>query len=96
MVGVVLVGLAVWMAVGPWTVHFYGQTYGCGSPFMGRYTGSHGDPGAQASFAWLQQAANRRTVALVSGSTGGILIVRLVFAFGSRSRRSSLSDSVGT
>lgn len=74
-IGVVLVGVALWMAVGPWSVHVYGQSYGCGSPFMGRYIGSHGDPGAQASFACLQQAANRRTLALIAGGVGVVVLV---------------------
>ena len=93
-IGIVLVGIGVWMAVGPWTVHVYGQSYGCGSPFMGRYTGSHGDPGAQASFACLQQAANRRTVALVSGGVGVVLLVVVVLGLRTGNRQPVERESV--
>jgi hypothetical protein len=92
-IGVVLLGIGVWMAVGPWTVHVYGQAYGCGSPFMERYTGSHGDPGAQASFACLQQASTRRTLALVSGGIGVVLLVIVVLGLRGRNRRSGLRES---
>ena len=90
-VGIILLGLAVWMAVGPWTVHLYGQSYGCGSPFMGRY--SHpADPMATASVACHLQASNRRTVALASGGVG--VVVFVAGALGllrSRHRRSDLT-----
>ena len=65
------------MAIGPWTVHVFGQSYGCGSPFMGRYS-SLGDPMATASFACHLQAPNRRTVALVSGGVGALLLLIVV------------------
>lgn len=87
-IGLVLVGVALWMAVGPWTVHVYGQSYGCGSPFMGRYLGSHGDPGARAAYACLEQAANRRTLALGSGGLGAVLLVVAMLGL----RRGKVSD----
>ncbi len=54
----------------PWSIHLYGQSYGCGSAFMGRYIGGGVDPAATGSYACHLQASNRRLLAYVFGAFG--------------------------
>lgn len=90
-VGVVNVGVAVWFTVGPWTVSVGGVSYGCGSPFMGRYR-SVSDPAATSAAACHLQAANRMHIAEVAWLIGLVLVV-LGIVLLSRARRRSENSS---
>jgi hypothetical protein len=60
--GGISLAVALWLTVGPWAVIVRGESYGCGSPFMGRYR-SVPDPVATAAVACHLQAANRLHIA---------------------------------
>ena len=72
--GGVSVVVALWFTVGPWTVSTGGQSYGCGSPFMGRYRAVP-DPAATAAVACHLQAAARMRTADVAWLIGLALLV---------------------
>lgn len=74
LLGATAVVVAVWFTVGPWTVSIGGQSYGCGSAFMGRYR-SVSDPAASAAAACHLQAANRMHIAEVAWIIGVVLVV---------------------
>jgi hypothetical protein len=72
--GAIGVAFALWFTVGPWTVSVGGQSYGCGSAFMGRYR-SVSDPAASAAAACHLQAANRMHIGEVAWIIGLMSIV---------------------
>jgi hypothetical protein len=85
--------VAFWFTVGPWTVSSGGQSYGCGSPFMGRYR-SVPDPAATAAEACHLQAANRMHIAEVAWLVGLVLVV-LGIVLLLRARRRSEGSPTG-
>jgi hypothetical protein len=73
--GVGSVVAAFWEAVGPFSVGSNGQSFGCGSPFLGRYIASGGDPGAMLPYMCLQDAPGRRFLAFLLSSVGLVLLL---------------------
>ena len=71
--GSVGVVVALWFTIGPWSVTVDGTSYGCGSPFMGRYR-SVADPAATASAACHLQADGRLHVAMAAWIAGLVLV----------------------
>jgi hypothetical protein len=70
--------IAVWYTIGPWSVNEGGTSFGCGSPFMGRYR-SAGDPMAGGSWACHLQTHNRMVIALIAWCAGVLLAVVSIF-----------------
>jgi hypothetical protein len=77
LVGLASLGGAVFEALGPFTARVPGESLGCGSPFLGRWIGSAGDPAARLAFECLRAAPGRRTFAFV---LGGVALCCLVAA----------------
>jgi hypothetical protein len=84
--GIGLLLVALWWAAGPWSVHVYGQSSGCGSAFMGRFIGGSRDPMASAAYACHDQAGNRRLMALLFGGFGAALIAVALVRQATRNR----------
>ena len=78
---------ALWFTIGPWTVSIRGESYGCGSPFMGRYR-SVPDPAATEAVACHLQAASRLHIAEAMWVVG-IVFVLLGIVLLLRARRNS-------
>ena len=96
-VGLAAVCGALWEALGPFSVRVPGDSLGCGSPFLGRWIGSGGDPAATLAFECLRAAPGRRTLAFVLGGIGlaclvavVVLVVRAGRGAADRSRRAPL------
>jgi hypothetical protein len=83
--GSVGVVVALWFTIGPWSVTVGGMSYGCGSPFMGRYR-SVADPAATASAACHLQADGRLHIA-VAAWISGLVLVTVGVALSTRRRR---------
>lgn len=61
---------AFWEAVGPFTVQVPGESFGCGSPFLGRWIGSGGDPGATLAYKCLRAAPGHRYLTFLLAGIG--------------------------
>jgi hypothetical protein len=66
---------AFWEAVGPFSVSSNGQSFGCGSPFLGRYIASGGDPGAMLPYMCIQDAPGRRFLAFLLSGVGLVVLL---------------------
>jgi len=49
-------GIAIWLSIGPWTVHVDGSTFNCGHPFDGAYRVGNPDIAATGYYTCWQQA----------------------------------------
>lgn len=87
--GSVSVLVALWFTIGPWSVTVGGASYGCGSPFMGRYR-SVADPAATASAACHLQADGRLHIA-VAAWIAGLALIAIGVALSFRRRRREMS-----
>lgn len=72
-VGCMVVGF--WFAFGPWSVDVHGTSFGCSSPFAGRYLGGSQDAMAVGSYTCNGQASGRRLMAIAFGGCGLILLI---------------------
>jgi len=70
--GCMIVGL--WMAFGPWSVDIHGTSFGCSSPFAGRYLGGSQDAMAVGAYTCNGHAGGRRLMAILFGG-GGLIIL---------------------
>ena len=86
-VGLGSLGLAIWFAVGPWTVTDGGKVVGCGSPFMGRYRVGNPDIAASAFFSCWQQAGFRLFLSCALFVVGIVLVIVAILELSRPARR---------
>lgn len=70
---VALFAAAVWFSVGPWSISDSGESYGCGSPLMGRYVAGNADAAAP-NYPCYFQAPLRLHLALAFWAAGFVLL----------------------